>query len=157
MGFTDSALIQFIKESNLIEGIHGNPTSREVTELAFFLGVDYLTLDNVSCLQKVFAPGFPLRRRQGMNVRVDEHIAPLGGSQIPKLLDSLLDRINYDDRLSCHEAHLRFESLHPYLDGNGRIGRAIWAWQMTHKGGNAFNLPFLHRFYYQTLQPNEKE
>jgi len=38
------------------------------------------------------------------------------------------------------------------MDGNGRTGRAIWAWQMQRLGRDPFALPFLHRFYYQTLE-----
>ena len=46
--------------------------------------------------------------------------------------------------------HKHFESLHPFLDGNGRTGRALWLWMM---GGIAqVPLGFLHTFYYQTLR-----
>jgi len=37
------------------------------------------------------------------------------------------------------------------MDGNGRSGRAIWAWQMLGDEQDPFAIPFLHRFYYQTL------
>lgn len=42
--------------------------------------------------------------------------------------------------------------LHPFMDGNGRTGRAVWAWAMQRDGQDPFALSFLHRFYYQTLE-----
>lgn len=42
-------------------------------------------------------------------------------------------------------------------DGNGRSGRALWAWMMLCRGGSygrakVIELGFLHTFYYQTLE-----
>ena len=39
-------------------------------------------------------------------------------------------------------------SNHPFTDGNGRSGRALWLWQMN----NHAPFGFLHTFYYQTLE-----
>jgi Fic family protein len=50
------------------------------------------------------------------------------------------------------KCHVRFETLHPFLDGIGRTGRAIWVWQMQRIGRDPFALPFLHRAYYQSLE-----
>jgi Fic family protein len=38
------------------------------------------------------------------------------------------------------------------MDGNGRTGRMLWAWHMKHQGRDPFLRPFLHTWYYQTLQ-----
>ncbi len=45
------------------------------------------------------------------------------------------------------ENHKRFENIHPFIDLNGRTGRALWLWQM----GGECDLGFLHQFYYQSL------
>ncbi len=101
-------------------------------------------------LTAVMAPGMPIRRHEGMDVRVGNHIAPEGGPSIVRQLQHILDKVNRasDGPWSVHVA---FETLHLYMDGNGRTGRAIWAWQMRGLGHDPFALPFLHRFYYQTL------
>lgn len=49
------------------------------------------------------------------------------------------------------QMHNKFVHLHPFMDGNGRSGRAIWARQMINHMGYDFNPGFLHVFYYQTL------
>jgi len=90
-----------------------------------------------------------LRGRVGMDVSVGDHTPPAGGRHVPKALRALLKEIN---TLSPYEFHVRYETLHPFMDGNGRTGRALWAWQMTSLYGDRWlALGFLHRFYYQTL------
>jgi hypothetical protein len=92
----------------------------------------------------------PLRRAVGQDVRVGNHRPPRGGPSIEGHLEDLLSAVN-GGRVSPYEAHRRYETLHPFLDGNGRSGRALWAWQMLRDGLDPFALPFLHRWYYQSL------
>ena len=37
--------------------------------------------------------------------------------------------------------HHRFECIHPFENGNGRVGRALVTWMLTHNGLPAFDLP----------------
>lgn len=156
---THAKLIPFVRESNLIEGIDREPTSQEIVATNDFMGLDQLTILNVCALQSVYAPDKPLRNRVGMNVRVGNYVMPGGGRSIEMALMVLLTNLNkakpgiYD---SPWKMHCRFETLHPFMDGNGRTGRALWAWHMLKLGMDPFALPFLHRFYYQTLEASER-
>jgi len=48
--------------------------------------------------------------------------------------------------------HHAYETLHPFMDGNGRSGRILWACQMlAHDYSPGLALGFLHCFYYQAL------
>lgn len=136
---------EFIAESNNIEGIH-RVTNEEIDETERFLALPKLTVEDVSSLVSVYAPHAKLRISPGMNVIVGEHVPPYGGPQILIRLDALLEAIS-SHSYSPYEGHIRYETLHPFMDGNGRSGRAIWLWQM----GKA-PLGFLHHFYYQALQ-----
>lgn len=100
-------------------------------------------------LRAVYAPGKPLRDRSGMNVRVGFYVAPPGGPEIGKRLTAILKAANKG--ADPWRTHVDFEKLHPFCDGNGRTGRAIWAWQMKRNGRDPFALPFHHRWYYETL------
>lgn len=48
-----------------------------------------------------------------------------------------------------YEAHRLYERIHPFVDLNGRTGRAIWLHQML--GKQDVPLGFLHTWYYQSL------
>lgn len=148
-------LIPFVRESNRIEGIHREPTADEILCTQHFLQLKALMIGPLQELVDVYQPGAKLRRHPGMDVRVGGFMPPLGGEQVPSLLRSLLNDA-VDGSVHPYQAHLRYEALHPFMDGNGRSGRVIWLWQMLKLGGRAetqaLNLGFLHTFYYQTLE-----
>ncbi len=145
----------FVRESNQIEGIEREPTSAEIAAHEELLLKYQMTQATLSAFQVVVAPDRPLRTKPGMDVRVGGHIAPKGGPHIAERLEAICDRANRGD--NPWKVHVAFEILHPYLDGNGRTGRALWAWQMREHGKDPFALPFLHRFYYQTLDNSDEK
>jgi len=143
-------LTSFIIESNAIEGIWHPPTEDEIKALDGFLTKTILTVESVENLCKAFQPDAELRDRESMNVMVGDYAPPLGGARIPLMLSKLLTDINMR-KVKAFDAHVQFESIHPFTDGNGRTGRAIWLWQMTTEDRKV-HLPFLHHWYYQTLE-----
>lgn len=64
------------------------------------------------------------------------HVPPTP-SRIPELLDDLLAFVNRDDVPVIAQAaiaHAQFESIHPFTDGNGRIGRALISAVLRRRG-----------------------
>lgn len=55
--------------------------------------------------------------------------------EIPELLDNLMEYMNnmYDDEpfIKVAISHVQFKSIHPYKDGNGRMGRALITLQLA--------------------------
>jgi hypothetical protein len=98
--------------------------------------------------------GGELRDKVGMDVRVGAHIPPPGGAEIQPRVEKLLSRA--DAGIDPYPVHCKFETLHPFTDGNGRTGRMLWAWMMIDQSDYDLSLKFLHKFYYQTLDHYRK-
>ncbi len=138
--------IDFIRESNRIENIHRDPTDAEIDEFDRFINLDKVCVHDLERFVSVYQRNAVLRRQPGMNIQLGEHVAPPGGPLIEELLINLL--LDIEGGLGPWEAHVRYETLHPFTDGNGRSGRMLWAWQV---GPLKLGLGFLHQWYYDSL------
>lgn len=150
-GILTHRLRPFLRESLAIEGIYREPTAEELDVTLDFILMPEVGLWNVVALVDVYAPGHVLRDNSELNVRVGNYVAPKGGKKLVQSLEMHMSEINHG-AISPWHAHVAYEMLHPFTDGNGRSGRALWAWHMLKIGSDPFSLPFLHRWYYQTLE-----
>jgi len=94
-------------------------------------------------------------------VRVGSYIAP-DWQEVHALINQLIDFINKNEnKLNPVELagriHFKFESIHPFGDGNGRIGRLIMNHILWHNGYPMLIIEYKKRkSYYKALQKDEE-
>ena len=144
----------FVRESNRIEGITREPTDDEKSAHSTFFKLDRVSVFDLEMFVSACQPGAKLRLKPGMDVRVGNHVPPDGGPGIGYSLDNLVRRAN--DEADAYAIHVEYETLHPFMDGNGRSGRVLWAWMMNRLGDRMVKLGFLHAWYYQSLSRSRR-
>jgi Fic family protein len=66
----------------------------------------------------------------------DAHLVTAPPDELDTLLNDLVHYINRDDTDPVAQAgiaHAQFEIIHPFADGNGRVGRVLVAWILTRR------------------------
>jgi len=89
-------------------------------------------------------------------VRVGNHIAP-DPKEVVKRLEKMLAAYNASSNENIIKRiallHLTFEHTHPFVDGNGRIGRAINNYLLIREGFVPINIKFIDRkMYYEAFE-----
>jgi len=86
---------------------------------------------------------------EGLSLR-DATFIPPPPDDMKQALADLELFLHADHRLpplvECALAHAQFETIHPFLDGNGRVGRLLIAFLFVHRG--VLHRPLLYLSYY---------
>mgnify|MGYP000064714360 CR=1 FL=1 len=67
---------------------------------------------------------------------LDAHLVTPPPDEVPALIDDLIAYVNRDDVDPVSQAaiaHAQFEIIHPFADGNGRVGRVLVAWILVRR------------------------
>lgn len=90
-------------------------------------------------------------RKDDEYVRVGSHIAPAPREVTPRL-EKMLSEYNAASRSTIikrvAKLHLDFEYTHPFVDGNGRIGRVLNNYVLIREGFVPINIKFIDRKKY---------
>jgi Fic family protein len=139
--------------ARVVEYIDLKSKDKELT----FEGILLLHKMLLSNIQNDIAGRF---RRDSEMVRVGSHIAPS-----PKDLPALLEEMFVEYNISSNQHivkriskfHLLFENAHPFIDGNGRIGRVLMNYLLIREGFVPINIKFIDRSrYYDAFKEFEK-
>ena len=104
--------------------------------------------------------GIAGRFREGQEfVRVGTYIAS-EPSEIIRLMNQILTRYIEDTDTFFLEKiarfHLDFECIHPFCDGNGRIGRILINMQLLQLGYPKITIRFLDKIYFDAIKTYQK-
>jgi Fic family protein len=98
-------------------------------------------------------------REDGEWVRVGSYIA-IDSKEITERLEKMIAEYNTSSRENIIKRiallHLTFEHIHPFVDGNGRIGRVINNYLLIREGFVPINIKFIDReMYYRAFKEFE--
>jgi len=88
-----------------------------------------------------------------IRVRVGSYLPP-PPAEVSGLMFELFEWWNKDSTtlspvVSSAILHYRFEAIHPFADGNGRMGRAIALWEMYRRGFDSHHIFSVDEFYWE--------
>jgi len=91
-------------------------------------------------------------RYRDIRVRVGRYVPP-APEEVSGLMFELLEWWNKESAkfspvLSSAILHYRFESIHPFADGNGRTGRALALWELYRRGFDTHHIFSVDEFYW---------
>jgi Fic family protein len=92
-------------------------------------------------------------RYRDIRVRVGTYLPP-PPEDVSGLMFEFLDWWNKDASklspvLSSAIVHYRFESIHPFADGNGRTGRALALWELYRRGFDTHHVFSVDEYYWE--------
>ena len=130
--------------AHVVEYINQKATEKELS-LEIILFLHKMLISNI---QDDIAGRF---RNAEEYVKVGHHIAPSPNKILDLLKEMLViyksnDLDNIIKRIS--KLHLTFENIHPFVDGNGRIGRVINNYALIREGYVPINIKFIDRKEY---------
>lgn len=124
----------WIRESNLIEGIDNTDEDYRSAEAWKELTEERsLTITAIrKCHWNIMRALHPLIAGdfRKCNVRVGDHHCP-DWKRVPNLMKKWINIYGKEKtKIAIIKAHVGFEYVHPFADGNGRVGRMIMNYQL---------------------------
>ncbi len=163
LGETDKILLQidldrYITEREIFETKNLARVVTYIREKALGqnLNIDMILLLHQMLLSNIYDEVAGRFRQNDEWVRVANHIAVAPEKVQEKMEDLLIQyngslRDNIIERIALF--HLTFEHIHPFVDGNGRIGRVLNNYLLIRAGFVPINIKFIDRkIYYEAFK-----
>ena len=124
-----SKVPEWIRQSNLIEGINSREEDLQSYEAWIIFKASNLTLQSILQVHGIITQNQLENRYQGYWRDCQVWIGgfrPPEAWKVPSLMEGWLDTwSSVKEWEDIRQAHIAFETIHPFVDGNGRTGRMI--------------------------------
>jgi len=112
---------------------------------------------DILALQEMLAGGVMHQGKPGAYrsslVQAGEHVAPPPSAVIGLMLELLgwwnKEAASLSPVLSSAILHYRFEAIHPFADGNGRVGRVLGLWELYRRDFDSHHILSLDEYFAQ--------
>lgn len=146
-------MMEYIRNSNLIENID-DPSEDRRSARAWNWLIDQPVISQPVLLQlhaKITQKQLPRSQRgayRTVQVYVGNHVPPAPEIAKLQIVGWLYDLLEHWKTLDPIEMHVRFETIHPFVDGNGRTGRMLMWWHQTRQNRTPLLISFENRREY---------
>lgn len=126
-------MFKHIRQSNLIENIDDEAAdAQSLRAWNYVRKAPHITETVMLRLHKLITkdqlPANESGNFRNVQVMVGGRICPDPYLAQQMIFNWIIDLLEHKDTLSPKDMHIRFEQIHPFIDGNGRTGRMLMWW-----------------------------
>lgn len=144
---------EYIHQSNLIENIDDPKEDKQSLKAWKFIEKQpYINEERIRELQKLITQNQLPKHQAGWyrtsRVMVGDRVCPEPYLAAQMIWNWAIDMHSYWKTLDPKAMHIRFEHIHPFIDGNGRTGRMLMWWHEVKLGKEPTLISFHNRRAY---------
>ena len=151
-------VVEFLTQSNLIESVGKEGLADSLNAYHYTMGLKEINQKHLLKIHKLVMKKLNPRiagKFRKCNVMVGDRICPKS-IEAQKMLQEFYKKVNFkpvkinEEKLDLYskELHILFEHAHPFEDGNGRIGRILYAWHRNQMGLKLDIIEYKNRWEY---------
>lgn len=142
-------------EQEIINYLEALKFMEKYSEIKSITEKDVLKLHSIIGNKNALDRG-PFGEYRNYSVRVGKHIAPLD-KVVPFKVKELLKWLDKEGSqtspiISSAILHYQFETIHPFGDGNGRVGRLLSLWELYKRGFDKHHIFAIDEYYLENQQ-----